>query len=95
MGGDSSKESQDDFFLLEHLSKFTLKNKKTISYYLIAPNKTTVAPLLTHLRHYFKIESFLSVQTLKQEMIFVHKLEIVKVILTQPLPPQDLDYLSS
>jgi hypothetical protein len=74
MGGDDSKvQSQGDYYLLEHLSKISLKNRKTISYYLLAPNKTALTPLLTELRHYFKIDLLPSVHTLKQEMTFVHK----------------------
>lgn len=68
MGGEDSKasESQDDYFLLEHLSKMSLKNRKTVSYYIISNEKTTIAPILSFLRQYFKVDIFPSVATLKQ-----------------------------
>ena len=37
MGGSDSKI--EDYFILEHLSKLTLRNTKPISYYLIQPHK--------------------------------------------------------
>lgn len=63
MGGEDSKPTQDDFFLLEHLSKMSLKNRKIISYYLISSHH---GPALPPLRQYFKIDTFPSVATLKQ-----------------------------
>lgn len=68
MGGEDSKviESQDDYFLLEHLSKMSLKNRKTISYYIICSQKASIAHVLASLRQYFKIDTFPSVATLKQ-----------------------------
>lgn len=68
MGGEDSKasEPQDDYFLLEHLSKMSLKNRKTVSYYIISNQKASIAPVLTSLRQYFKIDIFPSVATLKQ-----------------------------
>jgi hypothetical protein len=68
MGGEDSKtrESENDYFLLEHLSKMSLKNRKTISYYLISSKKTSFNQLLAQLRQYFKVDIFPSVTTLKQ-----------------------------
>jgi hypothetical protein len=68
----------------------SLKNRKTVSYYLIAAQN---GPTLSTLRQYFKIDTFPSVATLKQEMAFVHRFEIVKVIVTD-IPQQELEYLN-
>ena len=94
MGGDDSKpsHSQDDFFLLEHLSKMSLTNRKVVSYYLISSQH---GPALSPLRQYFKIDTFPSVATLKQEMSFVNRTEIVKVIFSDGLPQSDLEYLQN
>lgn len=76
MGGEESKgnELQDDYFLLEHLSKMNMQNRKMVSYYCIcAQNTSSLAATLTMLRQYFKIEHFPTVKTLKQEMVFVNK----------------------
>ena len=67
-----------------------LKNRKIVSYYLIS---TTSTNALHSLLEYFKIDTFPSVNTLKQEMSFVGKDEVVKVIVTDSVPPQDIDYL--
>ena len=63
MGGEDSKTNQDDFFLLEHLSKMSLKNRKIVSYYIISSN---LGPEIAPLRQYFKVDTFPSVSTLKQ-----------------------------
>jgi hypothetical protein len=37
MGGEESKvDSSDDYYLLEHLSKMSLQNRKIVSYYFIS-----------------------------------------------------------
>lgn len=48
---------------------------------------------MKQLSTYFKIDHFKSIKTLKQEMSFVNKLEIVKIIAPSSLPKEDLDYL--
>lgn len=39
MGGEDSKPKEEDCFILEHLSKMSLKSKKTVSYYFIQPHR--------------------------------------------------------
>ena len=70
----------------------SLNNHKTVSYYIIAPNSI---PNLSQLRQYFKIDTFPSVSTLKQEMSFVNRFEIVKVIITDQVPNEDVNYLQT
>ncbi len=41
--------------------------------------------MLTQLRNYFKLDYFREIKTLKQEMSFVHKNQIVKVIVTDAI----------
>jgi len=42
MGGEESKDSlSDDYYLLEHLSKISLQNRKTVSYYFISPEHSS------------------------------------------------------
>lgn len=72
----------------------SLKNRKTVSYYIISNQKASIAPVLSSIRHYFKVDIFPSVATLKQEMSFVHRFEVVKVIITGDLPTSDIDYLT-
>jgi hypothetical protein len=72
----------------------SLKSKKTISYYFIQPHRDAdLESTLKHLRQYFKLDYFPEIKTLKQEMSFVHKHQIVKVIFTKDLPLEDLEYL--
>lgn len=82
MGGEESKDNTpDDYYLMEHLSKMSLQNRKTVSYYFISPEQSSeFTKLLNELRQYFKLEHFPTIKTLKQEMSFVGKLELVKVI---------------
>jgi len=68
----------------------SLKNRKIVSYYLISAQTPSA---LKPLREYFKIDTFPSVNTLKQEMSFVGRDEVVKVIITESVTPQDIDYL--
>lgn len=71
----------------------TLNSRKTVSYYFIHPEKEVGDDLMKHLRTYFKIDHFKSIKTLKQEMSFVNKMEIVKIIASSTLPKEDIDYL--
>jgi|688.fasta_scaffold37760_2 hypothetical protein len=71
----------------------TLNSRRTVSYYFIHPEKEVGDDLLKHLRVYFKIDHFKSIKTLKQEMSFVNKLEIVKIIASSSLSKDDIDYL--
>ncbi len=84
---------EEDIFLLEHISKMTLNSRKTVSYYFIHPEKEVGDDLMKHLRTYFKIDHFKSTKTLKQEMSFVNKMEIVKIIASSTLSKEDIDYL--
>jgi hypothetical protein len=94
MGGEDSKPKEEDYFILEHLSKMSLKSKKAISYYFIQAHRNPdLDSTLKQLRQYFKLDYFPEVKTLKQEMSFVHKNQIVKVIFTRDLPAEDLEYL--
>jgi hypothetical protein len=74
----------------------TLSNRRIVSYYLIHPLKdASIEDMLRQLRGYFKVDHFPEIKTLKQEMAFVNKHEIVKVIASHDLSPQDLDYLQN
>ena len=64
----------------------SLQNRKSVSYYFITPdNSSDLNNLLNELRQYFKLEHFPTIKTLKQEMSFVGKLELVKVIITNKI----------
>lgn len=84
MGGEESKgDTSDDYYVLEHLSKMSLQNRKIVSYYLISTEHSEqFNNLLNELRQYFKLDHFTTIKTLKQEMSFVGKSEVVKVIIT-------------
>lgn len=74
----------------------TLTNRKTVSYYLIHPNRdASIDQLLISLRTYFKVDYFPEIKTLRQEMAFVNKHEIVKVIASAHLTPADVEYLQN
>ena len=88
MGNDGSKR---DFFELEELSKISLKNRKTVSYYFIS--SSLQASELSKLRKSFKIDIFPSLATLKQEMSFVNRFELVKIVVCENLNQLDLGYL--
>lgn len=100
MGGDNSKTEdltlsnipEEDYFLLEHPSKISLKHSKTVSYYIIDPLHQTDLPTLQKIRSYFKLDSFPSIKTLKQELSFYNQGQIIKVICCQP-SKEDLEYL--
>lgn len=65
----------------------SLTNRKTVSYYLIHPQKdAAIDETLRGLRAYFKVDYFPEIKTLKQEMAFVNKHEIVKVVVSTDLP---------
>ena len=92
MGGGDSKV--EDYFLLEHLSKLTLRNTKPISYYLIQPHKDpALEQTLALLRQYFKVDYFPEIKTLKQEMSFIGANQVVKVIASCQLWEEDVAYL--
>lgn len=84
MGGEESKgDTSDDYYVLEHLSKMSLQNRKIVSYYFISTEHSEqFTNLLNELRQYFKLDHFPTIKTLKQEMSFVGKSEVVKVIVT-------------
>ena len=64
----------------------SLQNRKSVSYYFITPdNSSDFNNLLNELRQYFKLEHFPTIKTLKQDMSFVGKLELVKVIITNKI----------
>lgn len=74
----------------------TLTNRTVVSYYLINPNKdSSIDDLIRSLRQYFKIDYFPEIKTLKQEMSFVNKQEVVKVIASADATTQDIDYLQA
>lgn len=74
----------------------TLANRRKVSYYLIHPRKdAAIEAILKELRTYFKVDHFPEIKTLKQEMTFVNKHEIVKVIAAGELGQQDFEYLQN
>jgi hypothetical protein len=61
----------------------SLQNRKIVSYYFIYTEQSEqFHHLLNELRQYFKLDHFPTIKTLKQEMSFVGKSEIVKVIVS-------------
>ena len=71
-----------------------LSNRKKVSYYFIHAHKGTYTlQWLQQLRPHFKIDHFLEIKTMRQEMSLVGRNEGVKAIVTDELPRQDLEYL--
>lgn len=73
----------------------SLRSSKTVSYYFVHPHTPSLQPLLGQLRSYFKLDHFPELKTLKQEMSFVHRNQIVKVILPPNYPSDTYDYLQN
>lgn len=72
----------------------TLANRKKVSYYLIHSQKGTyILQWLQQLQQHFKIDHFMDIKTMKQEMSLVGKHEVIKAIVTDALPSQDIEYL--
>ena len=92
MGGSDSKA--EDFFLLEHTSKLSLRNSKPVSYYFIQPHKdAALERVLADLRQYFKVDYFPEIKTLRQEMTFVGVNQVVKVVASGQLWEEDFAFL--
>jgi len=62
-----------------------MTSRKSVSYYFIHFQSADHKDMLTQLRNYFKLDYFREIKTLKQEMSFVHKNQIVKVIVTDAI----------
>ena len=90
MGAKQNQLSFDNF-LLQHLSKMSLHNKKVVSYYFISSQRPSQ---LQHLRELFRINVLQSVGVLRQE-IFIGRQEVVKVIITDEMSHSDIDDLQA